>query len=122
SIKHPGNVVPANPAPFQNGATIRLDDWPVAGGVLDDISAWFQIDWQYNGQSLGNVEITNIGVNDAVGWGLDVKAAIMDDDRPSASGAAALRVTFSYRFSRSIGSDVLAERTVILHGDGSYEI
>src|SRR5690606_39849074 len=64
SIKHPGNVVPANPAPFQNGATIRLDDWPVAGGVLDDISAWFQIDWQYNGQSLGNVEITNIGVND----------------------------------------------------------
>ena len=122
SVKHPGNVAPASPAPFRNGATIKLDDWPVAGGVLDDISAWFQIDWQYNGQSLGNVQITNIGVNDSVGWGLDVRARIMDDDRPGPNGSASLRISFYYRFSRSIGSDVIAERNVILHGDGSYEI
>lgn len=120
--KHPNDQVPAQRGTVRDGAEIKLDDWPVAGGLVDDISAWFQIAWQYNGQSIGNIEITNIGVNDAVGWGLDVRARIMDDDRAGPGGSAALRITFYYRFTRSIGSDVLAERTVILHGDGSYEI
>ncbi len=122
-IKHPGNIVPSNPAPFQNAAPIMLNDWPTAGGLVDDINAWFQIDWQYNGTSLGNVSITNIGVNDAVGWGLSVRARIMDDDRSHGSnGAAGLRLTFTYRFTRTIGSDVIAERHIQLYGDGTFEV
>ena len=121
-IKHPGDVAPATPAPFRDGATIRLDEWPVAGGVADDISAWFKVDWQHNGTSLGNVRITNIGTNNSIGWGLHVRAQIMDDNQiypPSNCGA--LRVTFHYRFSRTIGSDVIAIREIKLYGDGTWE-
>jgi hypothetical protein len=121
-IKHPNDKAPANPGPFRDGASISLDDWPVSGGLIDDISAWFKIDWQYNGQSLGNVRIVNIGTNDAVGWGLTVRAQIMDDNKVYApNNCAALRLTFHYRFDRSIGSDVIAIRNVTLYGDGTWE-
>ncbi len=120
--KHPNDVAPANPAPYRDAPTIRLDKWPVSGGVIDDISAWFSVDWQYNGTSLGNIRIGNIGTNDAVGWGLHVRAQIMDDNILYQPGpCAALRVRFHYRFTRSIGSDVLAMTELHLYGDGTYE-
>ncbi len=121
-VKHPNDTAPASPAPFRDAATIRLDTWPVSGGLVDDISAWFTIDWQFNGLSLGNVRISNIGTNDAVGWGLTVRAQIMDDNilyQPNQ--CAALRIRLHYRFTRSIGSDVLAVTDVHLYGNGSWE-
>lgn len=122
-IKHPNDTAPANPAQFRDAPTIRLNDWPKSGGLLDDISAWFKIDWQYNGRSLGNVRIENIGANDAIGWGLAVKARIMDDARVYEPGpCAALRVTIHYRFTRSIGSDQIAITEIKLYGDGTHEI
>ena len=107
---------------YRDAATIRLDDWPVSGGLIDDISAWFSIDWQFNGRSLGNIRISNIGTNDAVGWGLSVRAQIMDDNilyQPNQ--CAALRIRLHYRFTRSLGSDVLAVCDVHLYGDGTWE-
>ena len=122
-IKHPNDVAPATPRPFHDGERIMLNDWPVAGGAIDDISAWFQVDWQYDGQSLGNVSISNIGTNDAVGWGLNVTARIAHDNRVfPPSNCARLKIRFDYRFDRSIGSDVLAYREVILYGDGRWEM
>ena len=41
----------------------------------------------------------------------------MDDAIVYAGGMAALRIRFSYRFTRTIGSDVLAYREVHLFGD-----
>ncbi len=121
--KHPNDVVPANPAPYRDAPTIRLDQWPVSGGLVEDISAWFSIDWQYNGLSLGNVRISNIGTNDAVGWSLRVSAQIMDDNiLYEPSGCAALRIRFHYHFTRVIGSDHIAITDLHLYGDGSYEI
>ncbi|MDZ3832300.1 MAG: hypothetical protein U0S50_10830 [Sphingopyxis sp.] len=123
SIKHPNNIEPSGAPAFRDAPTIRLDDWPVSGGLVDDISAWFAVDWQYNGRSLGNVRISNIGVNDAVGWGLEVRAEIMDDDIIHQPGnCAALRIRFSYRFTRTIGSDILAYREVRLFGNGTHAI
>ena len=121
-IKHPDDTAPSPAAAYRDATTIRLDSWPVAGGLIDDISAWFSIDWQYNGKSLGNIRIGNIGTNDAVGWGLQVRAQIMDDNilyQPNQ--CAALRLRFHYRFNRSIGSDVIAVTEVHLYGDGTYE-
>ena len=121
-IKHPNDVQPSPSAAYRDATTIRLDSWPVAGGLIDDISAWFSIDWQYNGKSLGNIRIGNIGTNDAIGWGLHVRAQIMDDNILYQPGScAALRLRFHYRFSRSIGSDVIAVTEVHLFGDGTYE-
>jgi len=121
-IKHPNDVAPATAVPFRDAATIRLNTWPVSGGLVDDISAWFSIDWQFNGRSLGNIRISNIGTNDAVGWGLSVRAQIMDDNiLYNPNQCAALRIRLHYRFSRSIGSDVLAVTDIHLYGNGSWE-
>jgi len=121
-IKHPNDQAPANPAPFRDAPTIRLTGWPTAGGLIDDIAADFSVDWQFNGRSLGNVRIGNIGVNDAIGWGLSVRAQIMDDNiLYSPNNCAALRVRLYYRFTRSIGSDVIAVTDLHLFGDGTYE-
>lgn len=121
-IKHPNDSAPANPGAFQDGATIKLDDWPSTGPIIDSINAWFSIDWQYNGKSLGNVRINNIGTNDAIGASLSVRAQIMDDNRLYApNNCAALRVTLHYRFSRPLGSDHIAIREIHLYGDGTWE-
>jgi hypothetical protein len=121
--KHPNDQAPATPPTYQDAPTIRLDSWPVTGGLVDDISAWFAIDWQYSGQSLGNVRITNIGTNDAVGWSLHVRGQIMDDNiLYPPNNCAALRVRLHYRFSRGIGSDWIAITDVHLYGDGTHEI
>lgn len=121
AIKHPNDQAPANPAPFRDAPTINLNDWPVWEGV-DDISAWFKIDWQYNGRSLGNVRIVNTGTNDAVGFSLHVRAQIMDDNRVyQPANCAALRLTFHYRFSRVMGTEGIAIRNVTLYGDGQHE-
>lgn len=121
-IKHPNDSAPASPGAFQDGATIRLDDWPSTGPIIDSINAWFSIDWQFNGKSLGNVRINNIGTNDAIGAGLSVRAQIMDDNRLyPPSNCAALRITLHYRFSRPLGSDHIAIREIHLYGDGTWE-
>jgi len=125
-LKHPNDQAPARPAPFQDGPAIRLVDWPkVTNGLGDEISAGFEIRWQFNGQSLGNVQVSNIRTNDAVGWGLNVVVRIMDDnivyprERPQ---FAALRVRLDYTFTRSLGSDVLAHQEVHLFGNGRHNL
>jgi hypothetical protein len=122
-IKHPNDTAPSNAGPFHDGATINLNDWPVARGLADDMSAWFKIDWQYNGKSLGNVRIQNTGTNDRVLYTLHVTAKIMDDNRVHPPhNCAALRLNFHYRFARRIGSEAIAVRDVTLYGDGTYEV
>ena len=121
-LKHPNDQAPPSPQRFQDAKTIKLTGWPVAGGLVDNITADFTVDWQYNGLSLGNVAIENVGVNDAVGWGLKVQAHIMDDNKLYApNSCAALRVRFHYRFTRSIGTDVIAITELHLYGDGTWE-
>jgi len=125
-LKHPNDQAPATPAPFQDGPAIRLTDWPKfdVGGV-DEISAGFEIAWQHNGTSLGNVQISNVATNDAVGWGLHVKAQIMDDNivyPRNNPQFAALRIRLDYRFSAVVGSDRLAYRIVHLFANGSYNL
>ncbi|ROZ77747.1 papain-like cysteine protease family protein [Ramlibacter sp. WS9] len=125
-LKHPNDQAPSPAPAFQDGAVIRLTDWPKfdVGGV-DEISAGFQIAWQHNGKSLGNVQISNVATNDAAGWGLHVKAQIMDDNivyPRNAPAFAALRIRFDYRFSALVGSDRLAYREVHLFANGSYNL
>lgn len=121
-LKHPGDTAPANPAPFQDAASIELNDWPkLTGWGVDDIYAWFKVDWQYNGKSLGNIRIVNTGTNDARLMKLKVRAQIMDDAiLYEPGGIAALRVRFHYRFSRTPGDDIIAITELQLFADGTY--
>lgn len=125
-LKHPNNTAPDPLPAAQDGTPIRLTDWPYVENHLNDrISAGFEINWQHNGVSVGNVQISNIATNDAVGWGLDVKAHIMDDDivyPREAPHFAAVKVRFEYRFTRAIGSDSIAIQDVHLFGNGAHNV
>jgi len=63
-----------------------------------------------------------------VGWGLNVKAQIMDDAAAytltsgpaGAPSFAAVKIQFYYRFDRSIGSDAIAIADYTLYGNGTY--
>jgi hypothetical protein len=124
--KHPNDVAPSPMPPAYDAKPIRLKGWPtveVGFLVTDEISAGFEINWQYNGRSVGNVLISNIATNDAVGMGLVVKAKIMDDNivYPRSNPTfAALRVRFEYRFTHYVRGDIIAIRDIRLFGDGTY--
>lgn len=119
-LKHP-NDVPPNPMPgFHDAQTIRLVDWPYIDSKIGDrIQAKFSVDWQFNGVSLGNVRIGNIGTEDAIGWGLKVEARIMNDAILHGP-AAALRINFNFRFTRAILSDKIATIELRLFADGTF--
>ena len=125
-FKHPNDVAPSPMPAVQRGPVIRLEDWPkVSDSYIDDIYAGFEINWQYNGKSVGNVLITNISTNDAVGWGLIVTATIMDDSRvlPSENPTyAVLQIRFHYRFTHLMARDQIAVIDVRLFGHGKYTI
>ena len=120
-LKHPNDTAPANPGPFVDATPISLN-WPVlSDSYIDDISAFFRIDWQHNGKSIGNVRITNIGTNDAVGWSLAVRGTIMDDNRlHPPHDCAGLRITLHYHFTHVIGSDQIAMCDIEIFGDGTH--
>ena len=124
-MKHPNDVAPTPAPAFSDAPTIRLDDWPFIDVIrMDRLSAWFAVDWQYNGRSLGNVRISNVGTNGAMLRGLTVDARITDDNivYPAANPTfAALRIRFTYRFSKTIGSDSIAITDLHLYGDGTFE-
>lgn len=125
-LKHPNDQAPSPTPTFSDGPLIRLVGWPKfdVGGV-DEISAGFEVRWQYNGKSLGNVQISNVTTNDAVGWGLHTKAQIMDDNIVYPRGNptfAALRIRFDYRFHATEGSDRLAYREVHLFANGTFNL
>ena len=80
-MKHPNDVAPSPPLAAHDAPQIRLNDWPFVEAVIGDrLSAWFSVDWQYTGRSVGNVQIANIGTNGALLRGLTVTAHIMDDN------------------------------------------
>jgi hypothetical protein len=124
--KHPNDTAPSPMPPTSDAKPIRLTGWPsveVGFLVTDKISAGFEINWQYNGRSVGNVLISNIATNDAAGMGLVVKAKIMDDNivYPRNNPTfAALRVRFEYRFTHFVRGDIIAIRDIRLFGDGTY--
>jgi hypothetical protein len=105
--------------------TTAVKEWPVVEvgvGVTDAIYADFEMEWQSNGHSVGNLTIKNTHTNDAIGWGLKVDAKINDDSTVYPGDVAAIRVTFQYRFSGPLWrSDAVALRDFTLFGDGTVK-
>lgn len=124
-LKHPrDNAASAGNAPFSDGK-INITGPVVENYLTDQIYANFELLWQYNGRSLGNITISDTQTNDAVGWGLTVKANINDDAKlyPVSGGSgecAGVQVRFWFRFDRVIGSDQIYIMDLSLHGDGTF--
>lgn len=119
--KHPNDEQSTyNTGPWSN-QTLRVPT-PTEGGLIDDIVAGFELDFRYNGNSVGFVEARNVNTNDAVGWGLDVNMTMMPEPSPKAgtTDVAELKVTWTYRFHRTVGSDVIYTRHMSLFGDGTF--
>lgn len=108
-----------------DGPTIRITDWP----YLDDpggqrVCAHFFVDWHFDGRSVGDVQIVNVGASDAPGHTLHVTAHIEDDPQRYPPGKplfGALRVHFAYRFVEPDASVHEATTELHLFGDGTYE-
>jgi hypothetical protein len=125
-LKHIGNnSANEGTTPYQN-QTITINgphSW--LGGGIDHIYADTEITFQYNGHSLGNVQIANVRSNDALGAGLVVKATIMDEANaftkpPSTERFAAIKVRIHYRFTFTFGDDYIGIDDLVLYGDGTY--
>jgi N-acetylmuramoyl-L-alanine amidase len=91
--------------------------------IGDRIAANFTLEWWGNGYAVASARLTLAGTNDAVGWGLDVETDMMP--LPTLFGptggpfsVAGLGVRCTYRFNRSIGSDLIAREDVRIFGDG----
>lgn len=125
--KHPNDDVSVyNVGPW-SGRTIRVPT-PTEGNLIDDILATFELEFRYNGHSVGFVEARNVGTNDALLWGLDVNMTIMPEPNPvdatddieGRADVARIKVTWTYRFTRGLASDVIYTRHSHVAGDGSY--
>ena len=126
-LKHPGDDAARSGTANYRTIVTPVKGWPVVKGgiheidaLADEIYADFEMEWQCNGHSLGNVAIKNTHNNDAVGHGLVVKATINDDATVYEGDQAALRVSFNYQFSRSVGSNAVAIRDFTLYADGTF--
>jgi hypothetical protein len=124
-VQHPDGKTSSPSSAAFTSKRVPVNGIFVENYLSDQISADFEITFQYNGASVGYIQVSSVGTNDAVGWGLTVKENIMPDPNtfttvpPSASRFSAIKVRFEYHFSRSIGSDAIALRELTLFGNGA---
>jgi N-acetylmuramoyl-L-alanine amidase len=111
----------AAPEPYQQ-YTHEIGTWS-ENLIGDRISANFTLEWWGNGYAVAAARLTLAGTNDAVGWGLNVETDMMP--LPTLFGPtggpftiAGLGARLTYRFNRSIGSDLIAREDVRIYGDG----
>ncbi|HEY9228885.1 MAG TPA: hypothetical protein VIP11_19690 [Gemmatimonadaceae bacterium] len=123
--QHPDGATATPSTSTYSSKRVPVEGVWIENGFADRITADFEITFQYNGASVGYIQVSNTGTNDAVGWGLTVKETIMPDPNtyttvpPDGKRFAAIKVRFEYRFDRSIGSDAIALRELTLFGNGS---
>ena len=120
---------PANrgSAPFQT--TVTTVEGPHAATVrgFDHIYADFEMTWEWNGRSLGNIRIVTTKTNDAVGAGLRVTATVRREANSFTKAGnptpfAAIHVQFAYDFQWMWPyDDWFAMTDFTLYGDGSVD-
>ena len=126
-LKHPDNDTSKAGSSSYQSKTLTVPGPRVATVAgLDEIYADCEIDFQFNGTSLGNIQIAVTKANDAAGAGLVVTAEIMEDANlyttkpPSNARFVAMKIRIHYRFTNLIWGDVIAIRDMVLYGNGSW--
>lgn len=121
-LKHPDDIAPTPGARLRDASMIRLEDWPYLNVDGGTISAGFTVAWQFNGKSVGNVQIANVGSTGGSLGELFVEALIEDDPvvYPTSNPTyAAVSVVFTYRFKEANGNYAIAKTRLRLFGEGS---
>jgi hypothetical protein len=126
-LQHVGNdPSTAGPAPYQNKAITITGPRSTTTRFKDQIYADTEIAFQYNGHSVGNIQMAIVHNDDAVAAGLVVKANIMNDGNaytrpPSTERFAAIKVRIHYTFKFTFYSDpYIWIDDIVLYGDGTH--
>jgi hypothetical protein len=129
-LQHVGDdPATAGPAPYQD-KTIRING-PVCSTTRfnDRIWADTEIEYVYNGHSLGDVTMKNVSSSDAVWAGLVQRALIQKDPNnrvgytraPSTERFAAIKIEITYQFNYTwFDNDVYVDE-IKLYGDGKHD-
>jgi hypothetical protein len=86
----------------------------------------FEVNFKYNGASVGYIEVTTTKTGDAWGWGLAVKEGMTvdpnsyDTSPPSGQRFAAVKLRFHFRFDHTPLQDVLGYIDLTLYGNGAF--
>jgi hypothetical protein len=78
AVKHPNDVAPIPSPPLRDATPITIGRQ--SRGWVDKIGTDFQVDWQFNGTSVGNIRVNNIWANDAILANLNVRCSIAHDN------------------------------------------
>lgn len=126
-LKHvKGDPATAGSAPYKYTAITINGPRASTTRLKDQIYVNTEIGFQHNGHSVGHVQTTIVGNNDAVAAGLDVKVNIMNDGNdytrpPGTDRFAAIKVRIHYRFSFSFfDEDYIWIDDIVLYGDGTH--
>jgi hypothetical protein len=125
-LKHVGDDSnTAGSAPYQNKVIPITGPRAWTTVFEDHIGVDTEISFQYNGHSLGNVQVSVVNANDAVVAGLVVKENIMDDANaytspPSTERFAAIKLRIHYFFTFSLRSSYIYIDDIVLYGNGNY--
>ncbi len=89
-----------------------------------EISATFNLSFQYNGYYIANVDVEPVGTNDLILWDLHVHGRVVKDansyehSTTKAGPFAKLDYTFNFRFSSPVHEDKIFVARYSLFGDG----
>lgn len=127
-VAHPDGLTATPSKATYSSKRLAVDGFWVENVATDRITADFEITFQYNGASVGYIQVSNTTTNDALGWGLTVKETIMADPNtyttvpPDGTRFAAIKVRFDYHFDRKFLSDLIAIKEYTLYGNGSVAV
>jgi hypothetical protein len=125
-VKHPRGVDASNTPGVWQTRAIRVNGPRASAALVDKIWADCELTYQYNGRSLGNVQIAMLQTGDAAGMGLKVEAELMDELNSfvrdsSPLNFAAVKVRFKYHFEVwGPQDDFFAISDYVIYGDGTY--
>jgi Papain-like cysteine protease AvrRpt2 len=124
-MKAPGDVAGQGPREVRDHSFTIPGPHAATVGGLDEIYADFRVDYQTDGRSVGNIQVTPVHTNDAVGAGLTVKENIMDDGKTyrgtdGYQPIAGVKIRFQHRFDNVVWGDLMAIADAEVFGDGDY--
>lgn len=96
----------------------------IENGFGLDTSATIEMRYKYNGHGVADIDMDLVDSDDPPGFGLDVSTKLLPDRNNYTSNIdgktmAMVEVTFNYKFSRTIGSDIHQIKRFKLYGDGT---
>lgn len=110
-------------AAYQTQRTEVFAEMTTLGG--GDISARFEMEFNYNGHCVANVRMQNINTDDAFGWRLQVSTDTIQDAMVYRIGSvqpvAAVKVSFRYGFTHPIYQDQIYIEDLVLYGTGAID-